>query len=110
MWLGDFERGSGLHRRGARGNARLERVDPATHKVATPQPHRVLAHPESFGDPCAGPTAKRQHYGPGAVGLGSICAADHPSPSPEICQPCPVPESNESMESNQTIVGEVRHG
>ena len=84
----------------SRGRAGLERLDAAANKVAAPQPHRILANPERFRDPRAGPTRQSQQHGSRPIRLAAIARNRQGSQCrlllftrrhQEIYQPCPTP-------------------
>ena len=68
----DPQRSLGLNRYRARRNARLQRLQAATHEVTAPQANRVLAHGKRLGDAPAGPASKRQQHRPRSVSLATI--------------------------------------
>ncbi len=69
---GHPERRLALHRRGAGGDRRLQRLNAAFHEIAAPQPDGVFPHAERLSDPPARPTRHRQHNGAGSIRLAAI--------------------------------------
>ncbi len=49
-----------------------QRLDPAPHEGTSPQPHRVLAHPERLGTAGAGPARRRGQHRPCPVRRGAL--------------------------------------
>ena len=56
---GDPECGLSLQRRWSRSNARLQHINPTTHKLTAPKPNRILAHAKCLCDSTAGPAIER---------------------------------------------------
>src|SRR3712207_5495242 len=70
--LGNLERALGLDWRGPWRDGLLQRADAALHEVAAPEADRVLADPESLGNPGAGPTRQGEQERASPIRLAAL--------------------------------------
>jgi hypothetical protein len=70
--LGHDQRALCLDGRWPRRDRFLQRLDPARHKGAAPEAHRILAHPEGLGNLGAGPARQGEQDRPRPVRLAAI--------------------------------------